>query len=136
MVLTQAAEVSNLRQLRQQRSQLKINLADVSTTYGVNNRHLKEIQTQIGALDEQIHQELQEITRRAQADFQLAKQTEDEIRRRFDEQQVAASKLNEKAVQFAVLRQEALSRKKLSEDLCTKMQEANVSAGLKATNIT
>jgi capsular exopolysaccharide synthesis family protein len=136
MVLTEGGGITNLQGLRQQRNQLKINLADASTTYGANNRHLKEIVTQINALDEQIHQEMKEITRRAQADFQLAKQTEDEIRRRFDEQQVAASKLNEKAVQFAVLSQEAFSRKKLYEDLYTKLQEANVSAGIKATNIT
>jgi succinoglycan biosynthesis transport protein ExoP len=136
MVLTQGGGVSNLQLLRQQRSELKINLADASTTLGENNRHLKEIQTQIGALDEQIHQEMQEIIKRARADFQLAQQTEDEIHRRLDEQQVAASKLNEKAVEFAVLSQEAYSRKRLYEDLYTKLQEANVSAGIKATNIT
>jgi capsular exopolysaccharide synthesis family protein len=136
LVLTQGGGISNLQALRQQRSQLKISLADASATYGANNRHLKEIQTQMDALDEQIHVELQEINRRAKGDFQLAKQTEDEIRRRFDAQQVAASKLNEKAVQFAVLSQEAFSRKRLYEDLYTKLQEANVSAGIKATNIT
>ena len=48
----------------------------------------------------------------------------------------STTKLNEKTVQFAVLSQEANSRKKLYEDLYTKLQEANVSAGLKATNIT
>ena len=53
----------------------------------------------------------------ALADFQLAQQTEDEIHRQFDQQQLAATKLNEKAVQFAVLSQEALSRKNLYEDL-------------------
>lgn len=136
MVLTQGGGISNLQQLRAQRSQLKINLAEASTTYGSNNRHLKEMQTQIAALDEQIHQELQQISKRAQADYQLAKQTEGEIHRRFDEQQAAASKLNEKAVEFAVLSQEAFSRKRLYEDLYTKLQEANVSAGIKATNIT
>ena len=136
MVLTQGGGLSNLQQLRQQQNELKINLADASAIYGPNNRHLQDMQTQLRALNEQIHQELQEITKRAQADFQLAQQTEDEIRRRFDEQQTAASKLNEKTVQFAVLSQEAFSRKKLYEDLYTKLQEANVSAGLKATNIT
>lgn len=136
MVLTQGGGISNLQELRAQRSQLKISLAQASTTYASNNRHLKEMQTQIAALDEQIHQELQEIIKRAQVDFQLAKQTEDEIHRRFDEQQTAASKLNEKAVEFAVLSQEAYSRKRLYEDLYTKLQEANVSAGIKATNIT
>ena len=77
-----------------------------------------------------------EIVKRAQADLELAQQTEDEIRRRFVQQQEEASKLNEKTVEFAVLSQEAYSRKKLYEDLYTKLQEANVSAGIKATNIT
>lgn len=135
-VITQGGGTSNLEQLRQQRNLLKINLAEASTTYGANNRHLKEIQTQIDALDQQIHQELQEIARRAQADFQLAKQTEDEIRRQFDEQQVEATRLNEKSVQFALLSQEAYSRKKLYEDLYSKLQAANVSEGIKASNIT
>ncbi len=136
MVLTQGGGLSNLQQLRQQQSQLKINLSDAATTYGPNNRHLKEIQTQIHALDDQIQEELQQIIKRAQVDFHLAQQTESEIRGQFDQQQTAASKLNEKTVQFAVLSQEAFSRKKLYEDLYTKLQEANVSAGIKATNIT
>jgi succinoglycan biosynthesis transport protein ExoP len=136
MVLTQGGGLSNLQQLRQQQSQLKINLSDAATTYGANNRHLKELQTQMGAMQEQIQEELQQITKRAQVDFQLAQHTEGEIRRQFGQQQAAASKLNEKTVQFAVLSQEAFSRKKLYEDLYTKLQEANVSAGIKATNIT
>jgi capsular exopolysaccharide synthesis family protein len=136
MVLTQGGGISNLQLLRQQQNQLKVNLAEASTTYGANNRHLKEMQTQLRTLDEQIHQEIQQIVKRAQADFQLAQQTEGEIQRRFDQQQVQASKLNEKTVQFAVLSQEAYSRKKLYEDLYTKLQEANVSSGIKATNIT
>ena len=136
MVLTQGGGLSNLQQLEQRQNDLKVNIGNASATYGANNRHLKEMQTELHTVDEQIHQELQQIVKRAQADFQLAQQTEDEIRRRFDEQQASASKLNEKTVQFAVLSQEAYSRKKLYEDLYTKLQEANVSAGLKATNIT
>ena len=136
MVLTQGGGVSNLQQLQQQENELTISIAQASTTLGANNRHLKEMQAQLHALQVQIHLELQRIEMRAQADFQLAQQTESEIRRRFDKQQEAASSLNEKTVQFAVLSQEAYSRKKLYEDLFTKLQEANVSAGLKATNIT
>lgn len=136
LVLTQGGGLSNLEQLRKQQNLLKINLAEASTTYGANNRHLKDIQIQMSTLDEQIREEIQQIIKRAEVDFQLAKQTESEIRREFVQQQAEASKLNEKAVQFAVLSQEAFSRKKLYEDLYTKLQEANVSAGIKATNIT
>ena len=136
MVITQGGGTSTLQILQQKQNDLKVSLADAATMYGENNRHLKEIETQIGELDEQIHHEIQEIVKRAQADLELAQQTEDEIRRRFVQQQEEASKLNEKTVEFAVLSQEAYSRKKLYEDLYTKLQEANVSAGIKATNIT
>jgi capsular exopolysaccharide synthesis family protein len=136
MVITQGGGTGTLQALQQKQNDLKVTLADASTTYGSNNRHLKEIETEISELDVQIHKEMQEIVKRAQTDLELAQQTEDEIRRRFVQQQEEASKLNEKTVEFAVLSQEAYSRKKLYEDLYTKLQEANVSAGIKATNIT
>lgn len=136
MVLTQGGGLSNLQLLRSQQGQLKVQLAEAATSYGVNNRHLKDFEVQIKSLDEQISQELQLITKRAFADYQLSKQTEDEIRRQFEQQQAAASKLNDVAIQFAVLSDEAMSHKLLYEDLYTKLQEANISAGIKATNIT
>ena len=136
MVLTQGGGLSNLEQLRQQQNQLKISLAEASIAYGNNNRHLREMQTQLHALGEQIGNEIQVIIHRAQADFQLALQNETEIHRQFEQQQAAATSLNGKTVQFAVLSQEAFSRKKLYEDLYTKLQEANVAAGIKTTNVT
>jgi succinoglycan biosynthesis transport protein ExoP len=136
MVLTQGGGLSNLQILRSQQSQLRVQMADESTKLGANNRHLKDLEVQMRSLDDQIAQELQLITKRAFADFQLAKQTEDQIRHDFEEQQSAASKLNDVAIQFAVLSDEAMSHKLLYEDLYTKLQEANISAGIKATNIT
>lgn len=136
LVLTQGGGLSNLQVLRSQQGQLKVELAEASTSFGSNNRHLKDIEVQIRSLDDQISQELQLITKRAFADFELARQTEDEMHKRFEEQQTAASKLNDVAIQFAVLSDEAMSHKLLYEDLYTKLQEANISAGIKATNIT
>lgn len=136
MVLTQNGGLSNLILFRQQRSQLQVNLAQAAEVYGKENRHLKDIETQIDALNKQIREELQEIAKRAEADFELARQTEAAVRKQFDQQQLEASKLNEKTVELAVLTQEAFSSQKLYEDLYTRLQEANVSAGIKATNIT
>lgn len=136
LVLSQGGGLSTLQQLRQQESQLKINIAQAMTVYGADNRHIRELQTQLQAVNAQIAQELQQIVKRAQVDYELAQRDEDEIRHQFDDQQAAATKLNEKAVEFSVLSQEAYSRKRLYEDLYTKLQEANVAAGIKATNIT
>ncbi len=136
MVLTQGGGLSNLQNLRAQLGLLKVQLAQESNTFGPNNRHLKDIEVQVSSVNEQINQELQLITKRALADFQLAKQTEGDIRQQFDQQQAAATKLNDVAIQFAVLSDEAMSHKLLYQDLYTKLQEANISAGIKATNIT
>lgn len=135
-VLGQAGGLSALDALRQQRHQLNIAIADGQQIYGPNNRHMKDLQTQMQALDAQIQQELHEISSRAKGDYELAQQTEAAIRKQFDAQKADAAQVNEKMVQFAVLNQEARSRKQLYEDLYTKLQEANVSAGIKATNIT
>ncbi len=136
MVLMQGGGVAVLQQLQQKEAELKLAIADAASTYGPNNRHLKDMEFQLEALEKQIQTEMKEIVSRADADVQLAKRTEDEIRRRLNQQEGEASKLNEKTVEFAVLSQEATSRKRLYEDLYTKLQEANVSAGIKATNIT
>ncbi len=133
---THGSTASALEQLQSKKNDLKIELAQQAQIYGQNNRHLKELQLQESVVDGQIREEMQRIVERAAGDFQVAKRTEQELRQRFDQQQLEASKLNEKTVQFAVLSQEAGSRKKLYEDLYTRLQEANVSAGIKATNIT
>ena len=135
VILAQGGDLANLQQLRQQRNQLKIAIADAGSTYGANNRHLKEMQTQEQAINSQIQSEIKEMIRNAQSDYLLAKKTEDVVRKRLQDQQAEASRLNEKAVQLAVLSQEASSKKKLYEDLFSKLQEANVSAGIRATNI-
>src|SRR6185437_663120 len=131
-----AAEIAILQQLRAQQNSLKMSLAHDSVAMDKNNRHIRELDTQIAEGERQIAAEMQQITRLAGADLQLAQQTEQQIQHEFDQQQGKASKLNEQTVEFAVLRQEAFSRKKLYEDLYTRLQEANVAAGIKATNIT
>lgn len=135
-VLAPGGGLENLQFLQQKKLGIKTDLAQALNVYGPNNRHLKELELQLNTINGQISQELQSLVRRAQADLQLAQETEDQIRQRFDHQQNAASKLNEKTVQLALLSQEANSRRKLYDDLYTKLQEANVAAGIKATNIT
>ena len=135
-VLTQEAGLSNLNTLLLQIGQIRLGLVNAGTKYGENSRHLKFYQTQAQELESQLHAEVARIGKIAEADFKLARQSEADIRSQFERQQGLANQLNEKAVQFAILSQEAFSRKKLYEDLYTKLQEANVSAGIKATDIT
>jgi len=129
-------DLQSLQDLQSKRSSLLVAMAQAKAIYGPNNRHLKDVQTQLGAINSQLLVEMRKIADRAGADLKVAQQTEDAIRGRFNAAQLEAGRLNEKNVQLAILSQEASSQKSLYEDLYTKLQEADVSAGMKATNIT
>ncbi len=129
-------ELAVLGQIYTQQNALKMSLSLDSVSMDKNNRHIRELETQIAEGENQIRSVLQRITHLAGADLQLARRTEQGIQRQFDQQQTEAGKLNKETIEYSVLSQEALSHKKLYEDLYTRLQEANVAAGIKATNIT
>ena len=131
-----AQGAQGLETLEARRSDLQVQLAQERAIYGPNNRHLKDMETQLSVIEGQVQDDMKKIVDRAGADLKVAEQTETAIRARFNGAQLEASKLNEKNVQLSILSQESFSRKKLYEDLYTKLQEAGVSAGVKATNIT
>lgn len=129
-------ELEGLQGLEAKRSDLQVQIAQGEAIYGPNNRHLKDLQTQLTVISAQVQEEMKKVVDRAAADLKVAQQTENAIRARFNDAQAEAGKLNGMNVQLSILSQEAFSRKKLYEDLYTKLQEANVAAGVKATNIT
>lgn len=129
-------DLLSLQALESKRSDIMVAMAQGKAIYGPNNRHFRDLQTQLDAVDTQLQGEMRKIVDRAAADLKVAQQTEDAIRERFNLTQIDAGRLNEKNVQLAILSQEASSQKQLYEDLYTKLQEADVSAGMKATNIT
>jgi succinoglycan biosynthesis transport protein ExoP len=128
--------LDSLQGLESKRSDLLVAMAQGRAIYGPNNRHLKDLQTQLDAVNAQLQDEMRKIADRAGAALKVSQQTEDAIRGRFNVAEADAGRLNEKNVQLAILSQEASSQKQLYEDLYTKLQEADVSAGIKATNIT
>jgi capsular exopolysaccharide synthesis family protein len=131
-----AQDLHGLELLEAKRSDLQVEMAQGRAIYGPHNRHLQDLQTQMDSINGQVQDEIKKVTDRANADLKVAQHTENAIRARFNDAQVQAGELNEKNVQLSILSQEAFSRKKLYEDLYTKLQEADVSAGMKATNIT
>ena len=128
-------DLLNLESLESKRSDLQVAMAQGENIYGPNNRHLKDLQTQLNTVNGQVRDEMKKVVDRAGADLKVAQQTESAVRARFNDAQVQAGKLNDENVQLTILSQEAFSRKKLYEDLYSRLQEADVSAGVKATNI-
>lgn len=124
-----------LQNLRGQEAAARMSYADITTKYGAKNPRLAEMEAQITALNGQIHEELKRINQRAQNDFVLAQKTEDGIRGEYAKQEGVVNKLNDSTIRLEILAGEALSSRALYEGLSTKLQEAGVEAGVKATNL-
>ena len=135
-VVVQGGGLGMLATLQQQQNALKVEYADAVTKYGPKNPRLLDFTNRIAEVDVQIKQELKNIAERARNDYELSRKVEDGIRHQFELQQQQANRINDQATQFQILWQEAASNQALYQDLYTKLQEANVSAGVKASNIT
>jgi capsular exopolysaccharide synthesis family protein len=134
-VVNEGQGLSVLDGLRTQEAQLRMQYGDLLAKYGANNPHLGEMRGQLNSIHQSIEEELQRINDRAKNDLELAKQNEAGIRKAYDQQQQEVNKLNDNTIQLEVLAGEALSNRELYDGLYTRLQQANIQAGVSATNL-
>jgi succinoglycan biosynthesis transport protein ExoP len=133
--LTADGGVDLLRSLRAQEASLRREYASYATKYGEKNPRLLQLQEQINAVDAQMQTEMARITKRADNAYQYAKENENSIKEQFEKQQHEAIQLADNTVQLQVLAQEAYSNRALYQNLFSKLQEASLSSGVRATRI-
>ncbi len=124
-----------LRSLRGQDAGLRREYASYATKYGEKNPRLIQLQEQIDAVDLQMKAEMSRITKRAENALQYSRASESSIKEKFEKQQVSANVLADDTVQLEVLAQEAFSNRALYQNLFSKLQEASLSSGVRATRI-
>ena len=134
-VVNEGQGLSVLEGLRTQEAMLRMQYGDMLAKYGANNPHLAEMRGQLNAIHQSIVEELQRINERAKNDLELAKRNEAGIQKAYDQQQQEVNKLNDNTIQLEVLAGEALSNRELYDGLYTRLQQANIQAGVSATNL-
>ncbi len=129
-------ELVALGELRQQQSALKLRYAAGTTKYGPKNPELLEVTNQITSIDEQIKTELARIQEQTRSDYQLAAIAERDLREQVARQEKVVGKLDQSVAGLLVLEQESASSRLLYQDMYTRLEEANLTAGLGAGVIT
>ncbi len=136
----QSQSVSNslmlIQNLRQQEATQQATLQEMESKYGADYPKLAELRGNIAGLERSIHQEINRIKGRAESDYEVAQQTEAGTKRQYEEAKSKADMLNDKAVEYAIVRQEAEDSRGLYEDLLKRLKEAGVLEGLRSSNIT
>jgi len=128
--------LSLVQSFRLQEASIQSELAQDETQYGPSYPKIAELTAQLKGVDGALHAELARVSARAQSDYDIAAESERSARDSFEAQKRIVLETNDKAIQFALAKQEADDSRDLYEDMLKKLKEAGVLEGLRSTNIT
>ena len=131
----QLRDNSVLQGLQTKRADLSIQYSDAVNQYGPNFPKVQRLQEQMKAVDEQMVRERKGIIAQLESDYREAKQHEELLSKALDEQKGEVSVMSGKMIQYNILKREAEANKALYDSLQTKLKEAEISSGLKSSNI-
>src|SRR5713101_6126197 len=134
-LLDNSEKDSLIGKLRSQEADLKMQYAQLNSQFGDSYPKVIELKDQIRQLQENIQAEVKKMAARTATQYQAALHHETLLRAAFEAQKEEANKLNEKAVDYNILKRDYETNRKLYEELLEKLKQAGVSAGLKSSNI-
>ena len=125
-----------LQNLRSQEAQTEAQLNELSDKFGSAYPKIGEVQANLESTRAAIRGESARIAARVKNDYAVAQQVENNDRAVFEQQKAQAEALNDKAVGYEIVRQEATESRNLYESLLGRLKEADLVAGMHSTNIT
>ncbi len=128
--------LSLIQSLRMQEAVVQGQIAQDAEKYGPSYPRLVEARANLAELEKAIRNEVNRVAERAKNDYEVARRAEEESHREFAQQKRQADALNDKAIEFAIVRQEAEESRGLYEDLLKRLKEAGVLESLRSSNIT
>ena len=129
------SSLSLIQNLRLQEATLQGQLQEMSSKFGPNYPKLAEVRANLEAVQKSIHEEVHRVGLRAHNDFVVAQQAEAQTRKDFDNDKREAESLNNKTIEYQMVRQEADQTRSLYDDMLRHLKESGLLAGLRSTNI-
>ena len=133
---TMTTSLGLIQTLRLQEAALQGQIAQDEAKFGPSYPSLEEAKANLAGVDRALHAEVGRVAERSRNDYAVAQRAEEESRREFAAEKREAERLNDKAIEYAIVRQEAEDSRGLYEDLLKRLKEAGVLQGLRSSNIT
>jgi len=124
-----------LQDMQKKRADLSVQYTDAVNQYGPNFPKVQRLQAQMKDLDDQMVRERKGIVGQLESDYREAKQHEELLSRALDQQKAEVALMSEKMIEYNVLKREAEANKSLYDSLQTKLKEAQISSGLRSSNL-
>ena len=133
--LPEALKTEAVQGLEDRLSKAKSELASYSSRYGPEWPTVKETRLEIEDLESQLAQERQRALSGARQEYEFARDRHDRLMEAASVQRLLVENLNERSIQYDILKREVDSNKDLYEGLLQRLKEAGVAAGLRSSNI-
>jgi succinoglycan biosynthesis transport protein ExoP len=131
-----AASLALVQQFRSRQADLNAELHQTLAKFGPNYPLAIEQQAQLQSVERSLQDEVTRIAQRAHSEFQMAVFNENASRASLDQQKAVVEKLNSRAMEYVVAKQDADSTRDLLEDLKKKLADAKLLSGLRSSNVT
>jgi succinoglycan biosynthesis transport protein ExoP len=132
---TTPSSLALLETLRSQENQLKMQYAADTSKYGSAYPKVIELQNKLREIDASIQTETANLADRARNAYTAAIETQNALEAAFEKAKQEANQLNNSAVQYTLLKNEAEASRNLYDSLSRKLKEAGVLANLRSSNI-
>lgn len=132
--LPQVVDDPTIRADRDKLRDLRMQLADLSTTMTPANYRVEKIQAQIGDLENEMHRHRMIIVSRLGLDSREAVRREALLRQQYNQQLSEVTDQGGKQVHYNMLRHEADVNRQIYQSMVQKAKEAGLMAALRAAN--
>jgi polysaccharide biosynthesis transport protein len=109
--------------------------ADLATHVQPGDPVLNQFQARVEQTKRRLQQEIQRTVAGIKSAYTVAKQKEDELRAKVEQQKAAALGLKDAAVEYAILAREADTNRQLYDSVLSRLKEMEVTAALRASNV-
>ena len=133
--LPMVADNPTLQSLNQQALKAEQHILELSKKYGPKHPLMKRAVADLGILTGKRDREIERIIKSIKNDYELAKSTEENFQTLLNNTKSEAVNLNERSVQYGMLKREVETNRNLYNALVTKIKEQNVTEQIQTVNV-
>ncbi len=137
-MLDSVSEVVNselIREIKKMEVELFKRLSELSEKYGQKHPRIIAIKSELDTLENRKRQEINRIVSSLRNEYQVALARERSLRAALGRQKQESLDLNQKAVEYTVLRRQAESARQMYDLLINRFKETQLSEDMKTSNI-
>jgi polysaccharide biosynthesis transport protein len=125
-----------IQNLRLQEATLQAQIDQDASQFGAAYPKLIQEKASLKGVQQSLEDEIRRTAERSENDFKVASKAEQGARESYESDRVAAEKLNDKSIEYAILSKEADQSQELYQDLLKRLKEAGILEGLHSSNVT